>query len=483
VLRDNAPLDIDLSDIDFDDDEEENVSPTVDTPSPVTAGPDAIHIKLSNLHKTAPEKAAARSIAKKLEDALLPYMDMDEVDRLSELEVASLVARQYLEEASAEASPEPAVVDAARALYIKRLREQLDYAAYLKMRYAEFLPSASAGLQRVSSDPLLSKEDVAEINRARPTVTNQRGEKVGFIPKKKLRQGIVTDITDDAPYLSIPQIAERGRLLKQLASGLKLPEGWKVDAPDEAEMEKISKLPSRAARAAAYKAIALKSKPRHVVIRPTQPGLDKHSILLEANPEATKLIPSQKEVDAVLDGFKEFTDVFDITSLQTLRDNSELSRYNKKDGALEIVVGTHVGAQYFLAQVATMPGTNGVYSPNGQIFINLGNIKNYDDPKYMQDNNLAGHFVFDPKDALDKLTTTTIHELGHFVDSAMSSEIEMDKGREAGSSVMGPDEVSTRYAASKGAEQVAEAILFYVRTGKISQRLKQKMVQYGLLPN
>lgn len=482
MARDNSPLDVDLSDIDFDDDEEEEpVAPTTATPTPSSNRPDAIDMQLSNLHKTAPEDAGARTIAKKLEDALLPSMSISEVDRLSELEVASLIARQYLADALAEATPEPAVVDAARNLYKKRLREQLDYAGYLKARYADFLPSASAGLQKLDSDPLLSRQDVSEVNGTKSSLKNERGNAIGLVPKKKARANNRDDITDDAKYLSIPQIAERSRLLSELAAKLKLPTGWKADTVDEAELAKINNLPSRTQRAAAYRALALKAKPRHVVIRSNQPGLEKHAVLLEASPDATKLIPSQVEVEAVIAGFNDFTDVFDITSLGSIRDDNEITRFNTNDGALQIMIGTHENSTYWLAGLVKRDGTNGVYAPSGHIFINLENIRNYDDPKYLVDNNIAGHFAVDPTDALDKLSTTVIHEMGHSVHNAVVSEREMDRSRAAGSSVQGPDEVTTRYALTKGAEQWAEALVFYVRTGKISTRIRQQLVQHGIL--
>lgn len=481
MARDNSPLDIDLSDIDFGDDEEEELTSPTPTPAPTSNRPDAIDMQLSNLHRTAPEDAGARVIAKKLEDALLPSMSISEVDRLSELEVAALIARQYLADALAEENPEPAVVDAARNLYKKRLREQLDYAGWLKARYADFLPSASAGLMKLDSDPLLSRQDVSEVNSAKSSLTNEKGVSTRFISKKSARPNNRDDITDDAKYLSVPQLAERGRRLAELAAKLKLPTGWKADVIDEAELAKISSLASRTQRAAAYKALALKAKPRHVVIRPTQAGLEKHAVLLEANQDATKLIPSQVEVEAVVAGFNDFADVFDITSLGNVRGDSEIARFNTKDGALQIMVGTHESSTYWLAGLVKMDGTNGVYAPSGHIFINLANIRNYDDPKYLADNNIAGHFAIDPTDALDKLSTTVIHEMGHSVHNAITSESDMDKTRKAGSSVQGPDEVTTRYALTKGAEQWAEALLFYVRTGKISNRIRQQLVQHGIL--
>lgn len=486
-MRDNSPLDVDLSDIDFDDDEESTVTPapSVSSPASLPAADraESIDIQLSNLHKSAPENAGARTIASKLEDALLPLMSIKEADRLSELEVASLIARQHLQDALNEKNPEPTVVDAARSLYKKRLIDQLGYAAYLKTRYSDFLPTASAGLQRLdSSDPLLSRQDVSEVNGSKPPYTNEKGAKVGFIDKKRARPNNRDDRTDEAKYLSVSQLEERGRRLSELAAKLNLPTGWEADTVDPTEMSNIKGLTSRTARAAAYRAMALKARPNHVVVRPTDPDLKKHAILFEANQDATKLVPTQQEVEATIAGFNDFTDVFDIAALKGLRDDSEINKYGRANGGLQIMVGTHENTTYWLAGLVKQKGTNGVFAPSGDIFINLGNIRNYDDAQYLIDNNVAGHFAIEPEGALDKLSTTTIHEMGHAVHAAITSEQEMDRLRVPGTSTLqGENEVTTRYAATKGVEQFAEALLFYVRTGKIAPRIRQQLVQHGVL--
>lgn len=428
-------------------------------------------------------------LASNIEQALIAVIPFEMVGRLSELEILSLTARRHLQDALSEENSDPVVIAAAKKLYLKRLRDQLEFNKFLEGAYKIVLPPDYQGGGKVS-DALLTRVEAAEVGRNLRAVD---GSGNVISPRELAQYGaavkdafINADASGDRRFAGPGALRKRAALVDKLAASLSIPDAWEAVTTDSTELEKIAKLEGRSERAAAYAAYALNARPRHLEIRLKGGANRKHRLLFEisgnVSSENPMLIPSNDEINAVLSGFTQMSELVDLTNLsgrnsgvQTMTD-----RWNK-NGVIEIRVGTHIPDASKLAKEAKDEGTNGVANGAGRIYLNLGNIRTFADPEKRR--LVAGYYAVDPESALDKLTGTTIHEIGHVVHYSIIDVPEFDRLQRKSSVVTGPDEVTTTYASSKATEQFAESMVRFVKRGELSQRLRQLMIKKGLLLN
>jgi hypothetical protein len=408
-------------------------------------------------------------------------------NRLSELEILSITARRQLQDALEDETPDPVVVAAAKKLYLKRLRDQLQFNKFLETAYKMLLPPDYEGGGKVS-DSLLTRVETAEIGRNLKAVDAEGTElsaatvaAVGAFVKKHFKDN---DARGDRLFGSPSTLRRRAALIDKLAAGLSLPDGWEPVLTGSTELDRIAKLEGRSERLAAYAAYALDTRPRHVEIRLKEGANRKHRLLFEISGDASSgnpmLIPSNDEINAVLSGFDQAAEVFDLTNLSG-RDSGKttLTDIFNKTGTIEIRVGTHLPDSSKIAKDSKAVGTNGIAGASGFIYLNLNNIRTFANPETIADH--VGYYSVDPQDEIDKLTGTTIHEIGHVIHYSIMDSVEHEDEEKNKSVPRGSEEVDTRYAVKNGFEHFAESMLKFVLRGQLSPRLRQRLIQEGIL--
>jgi DNA polymerase III epsilon subunit-like protein len=489
----NEPLDIDLSWVDFDDESDEDDV----TGAPPTLDPgQELDNTLSEASKDDNERVGAKQLSSDIDDQLLATITDFEAVHVSNLELASLLAREKLIDAL-EADPEnPLAIASAKERYMDALKNQLNFHEFLAKKYASFLTDYFKN--RLKNEPLLSKAEIAKVNSKIVPVDVQflgrSDPEIGIALSASLvrsyRKAIdkkfgLGNIGEDF-FRTPARMRQHQAAVRKLASELDLPEGWEPVLDDyENALDEISKIPGRMERRAAYKAYALDSRPRHFIVKHSDPALNKHDLMFELDSKDTSLIATPEEVRTVLNAFNSFNDVINLSNLQGVRTDSLLGTYNRT-GGLKIIIGNHQPiSKADKKKIGTdditevIDKNNGMTSVDGRLYLNLANIRKFDDKEYRIWN--LGRYWRSINNSLDKLAETLKHELGHQVMYAvqnMNDHINSNSSKSYRNEING---VKGEYGDSNYNENFAESVARFVSTGEASDRIKNILSNSGLV--
>lgn len=276
------------------------------------------------------------------------------------------------------------------------------------------------------------------------------------------------------------RLKQHNEAVRKAASELSLPDGWDVVFDDEDALAEISKIPGRLERQAAYKAYALNSRPRHLVIKHKDPALNKHNMMFELDPADSSMMATPEEVNTVLNALTQFHGKLDISNLQNVLGNSYTSVFNPT-GAIDVKVGRHAplrGRDIGVDEVskAVINAATNVY---GQLYINIDRMRLFDTPEMRKEK--EGFYWNENKSSLEKLKTTLHHELGHQIQYATTDSMSLSEIKGKPDHIHEDGEVSTKYSAASKGEHFAESIGRYISTGEATDRIKNILAKNGLI--
>jgi hypothetical protein len=473
-------LDIDLSDLDFDD--ESTNDDLTDAPSTLDPA-QSLDNKLSRVSKDSEDGVGAKQLGSDIDNQLLASIDDLEAEYVSNLELRALIARRHLSEASADEPRDPVALAAAKKLYMDALKNQLDFHEFLFQKYLGFLTNDYKN--KLETEPLLSNAEIANVNSSIKPV-NMSGKSVSSGEIKMLRFEVERNVGQGnlgEDFFRTPaRLRQHEESVKKIASELNLPDGWEPVLEDyENALDEIAKIPGRMERRAAYQGYALNTRPRHFTVKSTDPALNKHDLMFELDPNDASLIPTPDEVRTVLDAFNEFNASISLANLQNIMQGSRVNIRNRS-GALKIIIGTHLPVpkigRFFGRDDLTelIDSCNGITVDDGRLYLNLNTLRNFDieSERVRQ----AGRYWRNPKNALDKIKTTLQHELGHQVMYAVKRV-----GTPNGPAVHfnEPNGPRGTYASTNENEHFAESIGRYIGTGEASDRIKKILADNNLI--
>jgi DNA-binding MarR family transcriptional regulator len=390
-----------------------------------------------------------------------------------------LIARKQLKEALEDEPSNPKAVSLAKSNYMEALQGQLNYHEGLRGQYATFLTSDSKN--ELSDEPLLSAEEIAQLNsNVRPANIIGRLMSPSDVEAARdaadKRTGYLN--SGEGFFKTPARLKQHQEAVKKLASELSLPDGWAAVLDDEEALAEIAKIPGRLERQAAYKAYALNSRPRHLVIKHNDPRIAKHNMMFELTADDASLITTPDEINTVLNSFTKFNDVLDISELQNVMPNSLTASWNP-EGVINVIVGTHIPLRKGdIGKSENYTGLNASTSADGDLYINIAKMRQFDSPEFRQTK--EGFYWRDPKDSSDKLAGTIYHELGHQVQYAITDADEYASLKTKPLHSDEEGEVNTGYSQTSETEHFAESISKFVTTGEATDRIKNLLSDNGL---
>jgi len=474
-----------LSDIDFDDESTDDDL----TPAPPTLNKkQVLDRRVAKAKNLSEGDSAAKQLASQIDDQLLATITVEQAESVSNLELQALSVRNLLLDAMNDPESDEESVVAAKKLYMDALQKQLNYHETLARVFETFLEPDFKN--KITSDPLLSDEDIASLNsNIMPTNSDGTpitGESLGF-KREIVDAGLGLYTSGDDFFRTPARMARAAEAKKRIAAELNLPDGWEVDLDDDQQaLAEIAKIPGRLERQSAYRAYALSTKPRYLTVRPKDPALRKHGILLELDNDDSSLLATQEEVALVANSFNEVHGRVDLSNLQFINQNSLLTRYNSS-GALYIKIGTlmpvkvsatGVNLGLFESDESAKKG-NAATSPGGVISINLVHLRKFDDPEFREDR--KGFYWKDVESSAEKIKSTISHEIGHQIHYAITDADNYSELRKKAAHLDEEGEVSTEYSRRNETEHFAESISKFIATGEATDRVKNILANNGLI--
>jgi DNA polymerase III epsilon subunit-like protein len=474
----NQSLDIDLSDIDFDD--ESTNDDLTDAPSTLNPKQELDHT-LTKVSRAAENGIGAKELSSAIDDQLLASITGFEAEHVSKLELRALTARDHLQKALSDEPQDPVAVAAAKKLYTDALQDQLNYHEALAQQHATFLTSNFEN--KLTNEPLLSANEIAQLNNnIKPT--DIAGRRLSPEELSAMRDAVDQATGKDNPgedfFRTPARLQQHDDAVRKAASELSLPDGWDVVFDDEDALAEISKIPGRLERRAAYKAYALNSRPRHLVIKHKDPALNKHNMMFELDSNDSSMMTTPEEVNTVLNALTEFHNKLDISNLQNVLGNSYTSTFNPT-GAIDVKVGRHAPLREGNIGVnrTSKAVINAATDVHGELYINIDRMRLFDTPEFRKEK--EGFYWNEPKNGLDKLKTTLYHELGHQIQYATTDSMSPSEIKGKATHIHEPGEVTTEYASASNGEHFAESIGRYISTGEATDRVKSILDKNGLV--